>query len=223
MKLSTAVLCDLAIAMQLIAAGSYAAAADRVKSCIKLICGHLLETLRAAAAAVAADGATGHHHQQQQQHQQKQQHEAVLHALLPAVQAVVQQLLVIGLTQAAYVSGSQPQYKQISHSQIPNELKSMAILNISWGNLCKLLLETPVESRLCILQLQQLKQGLQCALQQLLLAIRGTQVADKREVLARFWLQNVQRLVTVAGTAATASLLELLRDTTVELYADVQR
>lgn len=213
MQLATALLCDASVAVQLIAAGSYTAAADQVKGSIKQVCGYLLECLRAAATGVD-DPAN-----QQQQH-------GLLQHLLPAVQATVQQLLDIGLTQAAFIAQSQPPHRPITNTQVPKELRSMAVLNLSWGNLCKLLLETPTEARAFILQHEELNQALQCSLQQLKQAVKGSQAPEKREVLARFWLQNAQRFVTVASSAAistAATVMELIVEAAVEAYAFSQR
>lgn len=201
MQLSAAVLCNPAVAQQLLSAGSYPAAADQLKAGVKQLCGFLVEALKAVAAA------------------EDESQQARLQDVLLAVQAAATELCHMALAQAAYTSGLPPPHKDISNSQIPKELRSMAVLNLSWGNLCKLLLETPARHRLVVLQPQQLRQVLQCALQQLILAIQGSQAPEKREVLARFWLQNAQRLVTIAGQGEALAAIELLLEATVDVFA----
>lgn len=97
----------------------------------------------------------------------------------------------------------------------------MAVLNLAWTHLTKLLLAVPAAARQQVLQPAAALSGFQCALQQLQRAVQDMpqQAPEKREVVARFWMQNVIRLMqgVISGEVVQAALVSLLEVTT-EVY-----
>jgi hypothetical protein len=215
MQLAGAVFCQPDTALQLLTAGTYATAAEQLKSAVKQLVSLVVKALEAAAADTAGSDAAG-------AEDSSSEAQAFLQGLLPAAQAAAQQLLHIGTSLAGFISntpaaagfgsGSGPG----SSSQVPKEMRSMAVLSLSWTNLTKLLMAVPAHAREHVLQPGAVLQGLRCALTQLQRAVREMpqQAPEKREVVARFWMQNVSRLTgsvacEQAAQGAVATLLEV--------------
>jgi hypothetical protein len=218
MQLAGAVFCQPEAALQLLTAGTYAAAAEQLKSAVKELVTLLVKAVEAAAAG-AADAAGPEDSSSEAQ--------AFLQGLLPAAQAAAQQLLHTGISVAGFISntsaaagcgsGSGPG----SSSQVPKEMRSMAVLSLSWTNLTKLLISVPAHVREHVLQPNAALQGLRCALTQLQRAVREMpqQAPEKREVVARFWMQNVSRLTgSVASEHAAQGALVTLLEVALEVF-----
>jgi hypothetical protein len=218
MQLAGAVFCQPDTALQLLTAGTYAAAAEQLRSAVKELVALLVKAVEAAAAA-AAD-TTG-------PDDSSSEAQAFLQGLLPAAQAAAQQLVHIGVSVAGFISntsaaaacgsGSGPG----SSSQVPKEMRSMAVLSLLWTNLTKLLMAVPAHARELVLQPDAFLQGLRCALTQLQRAVHlmPQQAPEKREVVARFWMQNVSRLTgSVASEQAARGALVMLLKAAPEVF-----
>jgi hypothetical protein len=230
MQLAHAAFCQPDTALQLLTAGSYAAAAEQLKAAVKALVVLLVSATEAAAAAAHANAADAG---------STFPASDFLQRLLPAAQAAAQQLLHIGMSVAAFISNMPPPPPQSSSttaaaaagcggtlgsnnsSQIPKELRSMAVLSLAWTNLTKLMMAVPPHVREQVLQPGAVLQGLRCALTQLKRAVREMpqQAPEKREVVARFWMQNVSRLVgSVTCEQATIGALESLLEVALEVF-----
>jgi hypothetical protein len=213
MQLAGAVFCQPDTALQLLTAGTYATAAEQLRSAVKELVALLVKAVEAAAGP--GDGSS--------------EAQAFLQGLLPAAQAAAQQLMHIGVSVAGFISntsaaaaaacgsGSGPG----SSSQVHKEMRSMAVLSLSWTNLTKLLMAVPAHARELVLQPDAFLQGLRCALSQLQRAVHEMpqQAPEKREVVARFWMQNVSRLTgSVASEQAARGALVTLLEAALEVF-----
>jgi hypothetical protein len=220
MQLAAAVFCQPDTALQLLTAGSYAAAAEQLKAAVKELVALLVKAVEAAAAADASapdaagavDGSSS------------AAGTAFLQGLLPAAHAAAQQLLHMGTSVAAFICNMPTAACSSgpgSSSQVPKELRSMAVLSLSWTNLTKLLMAVPPHAREQVLQADGVLQGLRCALSQLQRAVREMpqQAPEKREVVARFWMQNVSRLTgSVSCERAALGALSTLLEVALEVF-----
>ncbi|KAF6254740.1 hypothetical protein COO60DRAFT_1642100 [Scenedesmus sp. NREL 46B-D3] len=229
MQLAAAVFCQPDTALQLLTAGTYATAAEQLKTAVKELVTLLVkavEATAAAAAAAAADSAG-----QDAGDASSSAAHAFLQGLLPAAQAAAQQLLHMGMSVAAFISSTPPPPPAVaacdsgsspgSSSQVPKEMRSMAVLSLSWTNLTKLLMAVPSHAREQVLQPEAVLQGLRCALTQLQRAVREMpqQAPEKREVVARFWMQNVSRLTgSVSSERVALGALGTLLEVALEVF-----
>lgn len=101
--------------------------------------------------------------------------DAAWQAVLPGLSASVKHLLHMSITSADFVSKG----STASSQQVPREMCSMSALNLSWANLTRLLVAVPEGMRVQVLQAQDLLQVLQCALQQLHMAVMDLAVQPR--------------------------------------------
>lgn len=160
MALTAAVYCQPEVAQPLLAAGIHKEAINQLKDGVKAMANHLVKCMDLL-------------HKDATQHAWPAPPAHLLQGLAPAVRAMVKPLLHLALASAASIFGtSASQCSSSSRPLIPKELCSMVVLNMAWVNLTMLLVAVPPGARLQMLEHQQIVQGLQCALQQLLGAVR---------------------------------------------------
>jgi hypothetical protein len=196
LRLSNAVLCSADVAARLVGAGQHAAAADGAKAGVK----HLVAALDALSVRhLAGDPAQQQHEQQQQQDQRE---------LCGTLAAACELLLELALAATALTTGEGP-------AGAPREMASLAVLNLGWNSLGKLMAPARVAPP------EVVRRAAAATLQQLVRSSGELRApgSEGRLRLVRFWLGVALKVVGASPAVTRAVAWDALVSACMALHA----